>query len=94
MNTKLIWRIVAYILLLEILMMLPACWISLFEGETNVVHAYIVSILIIACVSCVILLLTRKAKRGRFYSREGLVTTGLTWIMMSALGCLPFVIIR
>lgn len=28
----------------------------------------------------------------RFYLREGFVTVALSWILMSVIGCLPFVI--
>lgn len=92
MNIKMVMRIVAYILVLEIGLMIPACLISAVDGEWVSVHAFLVSFVIIGIVAGIILLLTRKAEKGHFYSREGLVTTGLTWIFMSALGCLPFVI--
>lgn len=92
MNLKMVMRIVAYILLLEIGLMAPACFISLIDGEWNAVKAFLLSFVIIAAVAGLLLLYGRKAVKGRFYSREGLVTTGLTWIFMSALGCLPFVI--
>jgi trk system potassium uptake protein TrkH len=92
MNIKLVLRIVAYILLLEIALMVPGCLISVVDGEWGAVKGFLWTFLIIAVTACLILILTRKAVRGKFYSREGLVTTGLTWIAMSALGCLPFVI--
>ncbi|MBR3364115.1 MAG: TrkH family potassium uptake protein [Solobacterium sp.] len=90
MNFKLIWRIIAYILLIEAGLMLPSLGISLARSETAAVNAFINSIVIILFVVAFLLLVTRNYKKGRFYSREGLTTTGLTWIMMSALGCLPF----
>ena len=90
MNFKLIWRIIAYILLIEAGLMMPGLGISLVRHESAASAAFLKSIAIILAVSGILLLITRHYRKGRFYSREGLLTTGLTWIMMSALGCLPF----
>lgn len=38
------------------------------------------------------LIILRKPKNMRFYLREGFVTVALSWILMSVIGCLPFVI--
>ena len=43
-----------------------------------------------AVVGSIIIL--RKPKNMRFYLREGFVTVALSWILMSVIGCLPFVI--
>ena len=37
-------------------------------------------------------IILRKPKNMRFYLREGFVTVALSWILMSVIGCLPFVI--
>ena len=37
-------------------------------------------------------IILRKPKNMRFYRREGVVTVALSWIRMSVIGCLPFVI--
>ncbi len=45
------------------------------------------------CCSCAGLAATRKKpKRTVFYMREGCIATALSWIMISIVGCLPFVI--
>ncbi len=90
MNFKLVWRIIAYILLIEAGLMTPGLGISLARHETAASAAFLKSIAIILAVSGILILITRHYRKGRFYSREGLLTTGLSWIMMSALGCLPF----
>ena len=38
------------------------------------------------------IIILRKPKNMRFYLREGFVTVALSWILMSVIGCLPFVI--
>lgn len=38
------------------------------------------------------LIVLHKPKNMRFYLREGFVTVALSWILMSVIGCLPFVI--
>ncbi|MBR3358706.1 MAG: TrkH family potassium uptake protein [Solobacterium sp.] len=89
MNYRMILRILSYILLIEAVLMIPGTLISVFLRETAAVHGFINALIIILAVSAVLWLIGRKAK-GSFQAREGLVTTGLTWIIMSALGCLPF----
>lgn len=93
MNWKMIFRIISYILFIEIALMFPAFLISLAEHESAAVYGYAWSFVIIAAAAGLMFLCTRHARKG-FYAREGLVTTGLTWIIMSVLGCLPFYISR
>lgn len=92
MNFKMMWRIIAYILLVEAALMSTGMICSVFYQEWPSVIAFLKSEAIIVGIALVLIFLTRNAKRGNFYSREGIVTTGLTWIIMSALGCLPFYI--
>ena len=90
MNFKMILRIIGYILLGEAAMMLPPMLISLARSETAAVYGFLYTIGIILVVAGALLLLTWNARRERFYQRDGLVTTGLTWIIISAMGALPF----
>ncbi len=92
MNFKMIWRIIAYILLIEIVLMLPGAVISLVRQEAEALLGFQISIGVILLVAGFLMVVTMRAKKTTFYAREGLVTTGLSWIMMSALGCLPFYI--
>ena len=89
MNWKMIWRIIAYTLLIEAVLMVPALAISFGYQEMTVVYAYLASIAVIIVVAGVLLLVTKNSRKG-FYARDGLVTAGLTWLAMSMLGCLPF----
>ncbi len=92
MNIKMVLRIIGYILLVEAALMLPGMLISLALHETLALRGFLISLGIIILTAGFLILITMRAKLGRFYAREGLVTTGLSWIIMSMLGCLPFYI--
>ena len=92
MNIKLILRIVSYILFLEVALMIPAAFVSVLYHELHALTAFGITCLLILAIALILYLTTKNAKGNHFYSREGLVTTGVAWIVMSILGCLPFVI--
>lgn len=89
MNWKMIAKVNAWILCIEAGLMLPALGISLLYNEPRAVYGYCVTLPVILLVSGLLFLLSKNAKDG-FYQREGFVSTGLCWILMSLLGCLPF----
>ncbi|MBO5526375.1 MAG: TrkH family potassium uptake protein [Clostridia bacterium] len=82
-------RFNALILAIEGVFMLPALIICLVGREYSVAMAFVYSMLITLGISLVLFLLTRKAKKD-FFASEGLVCVGLSWIVMSLTGCLPF----
>lgn len=90
MNIRLILRIISYILFIEALLMAPSLLISLFLNEWTALSAFTKTLFIILTLALILYLSTRKASNDRFSAREGLVTTGLAWIIMSLAGCLPF----
>ena len=49
-------------------------------------------ITILACLAIGVPLVSRKPSKKAFYSREGLVTTALSWIVLSIVGAVPFVL--
>jgi len=69
--------------------MFPALAISIYDNEPQAVHGFVLSLVIILSVAGILLIGSRGAEKG-FYAREGLVCVGLSWIIMSLLGCLPF----
>lgn len=91
MNFRMIGRIISFILLVEAAFMLPAMLLCAFGGQSGSAAAFLITIGIILAVSCGLWLLCRNARKG-FYSRDGLICVGLSWIIMSAFGALPFVI--
>ncbi|MCR4890561.1 MAG: TrkH family potassium uptake protein [Lachnospiraceae bacterium] len=92
MNYRMLARLNGEILIMEAIFMIPAMMISAWESNWNAAASFGYSILIILVVSGILLLLSKGARRRGFYAREGMVSVGLIWIVMSALGCLPFVI--
>ena len=91
MNYKMMGRFIAQILAIEAAFMLPALLISVFCREANAVLGFACTIGIIVLAAAVLWIFCRGAKKG-FYAKEGLTCTGLSWVVMSLLGCLPFVI--
>ena len=89
MNWKMIARVNAWILLIEAALMLPALGISFLYHEPNAIYGYALTLPIIMIVAGLLFLVSKNARDG-FYQREGFVSTGLCWIVMSLLGCLPF----
>jgi len=88
MNYKMIGRVCAMILTLTAILMLPSLILSLVDGEGEAARAFLIAMGTMWAVALVLGLLSLGAKRD-FYAREGLVTVAVSWILMSALGCLP-----
>ena len=91
MNYKMIGKILSPLLLIEVAFMVPALALCLYDGSRAAARGFIIAMIATVAVAGILRLLTRNAPAG-FYAREGLVLTGLTWIVMSILGCLPFCI--
>lgn len=91
MNYKMMGRFIAFVILIEAVFMIPALLISLINGENEAVKGFLVSIAVILMIAFILIFFC-KGQRGGFYAREGLVCVGLSWIIMSILGCLPFYI--
>ena len=89
MNYKMMGRFIAQILAIEGVFMLPALILSLCFKETGATYAYLYTIAAIAVAVLVLNLLCRGAPSA-FYAKEGLVCVGVSWIVLSLFGCLPF----
>ena len=89
MNLKMIGRLLSQLIAIEAAVMLPALCISMGYGEWNSVSAMAVSMGIMLIVSTGLWLLCRKSSRY-FGPTEGMVCTGLGWVVLSLLGALPF----
>ena len=89
MNYKMMGQFVAKIVAVEAIFMVPALLISLFSGEQSAVRGFLMALAVIAVVEAVLLPSCRRAQRG-FQEKEGLVSVGIGWIVLSLLGCLPF----
>ncbi len=91
MNYKMMGKFISKILLVEAVFMLPALLISVFHNETKSVAGFVWSILITLLLAGILMVLCSHSSKS-FYAREGLVCVGMSWIVMSLLGSLPFFI--
>ena len=91
MNYKMMGKFISRILLVEAVFMVPALLISVFSSETKSVLGFSLSILMIFLLAFFLRWICGNSSKS-FYAREGLVCVGLSWIVISFLGCLPFVI--
>ena len=89
MNYKMMGRLIALILAMEAVFMLPALLICLYDGRLPSAYGFLYTIGILLVAAGALALLCRRAKAG-FYAKEGMVCVGVSWILLSLLGCLPF----
>ena len=89
MNYKMMGRFIAQILSIEGLFMLPALIIGLCCGETSSVTAFLNTLVLIVLIAATLSWLCRGAPSA-FYATEGMVCVGISWVVLSLLGCLPF----
>ena len=93
MNYKMMCRFLSLICLAEAVFMLPALAISIYDGQTKAVWGFAVTIGIAAALYITFKILSRN-NNNRLTAREGFVYTAASWILMSFIGSLPFVISR
>lgn len=93
MNYKMMGRFLSLILAIEGIFMIPALLISLFCAETMAVWGFLTALAVVAVVWLLLHLLCRGAPSA-FYAREGMVCVGVSWIILSLVGCLPFWVSR
>lgn len=89
MNYKMMGRFLSLILAVEAVFMLPSLLISIVDGTERTTLAFAATILLLLAVSGGLALFSRRAPKI-FFAKEGLFCVGLSWIVMSLLGCLPF----
>ncbi len=92
MNYKMLFRLSGRVLLLEAAFMLLPLIMSVIYHEPHSAVAFAQSILITLAVGFLFSSLLSKGAKPGFYAREGLVVTGICWIVMSAFGAIPFVL--
>ena len=90
MNYAMMGRFLAQTLSVEAVFMIPALLISLFLGESAAALGFLLTLGIFLLV-CGCLYFLCKGAPTAFGAREGLVCVSISWIVMSLLGCLPFV---
>lgn len=91
MNFRMIGRFIAQIIYIEIVFMVPALLIALCQGESSSALAFLITIAGAGILATPLFLFCKKAKTN-FHAREGFVCVGVSWIVLSIVGCIPFVI--
>ena len=91
MNVKMMGKFISQIIAIEAVFILPALVISLCYEESAATEGFLWTLGAMILLAGLLYLSCRKAGK-LFGAREGLVCVGLSWIVLSLLGCLPFVI--
>lgn len=87
MNSPLVKQVLGRVIAIECALMLIPVFVSLIYGESPM--PFVLTILIGSVISY---LLMRARPRSRsLYALEGFVIVALSWMIMSAIGCLPFI---
>lgn len=89
MNRKMIGKVLGFLLLLECLFLLPPAILSLWDGAFAALGAFLVTMALCGGLGGLLCLLCRRAERS-FYAKEGFLIVALGWIVLSAMGALPF----
>lgn len=87
MNYPVISKVLGRVMGLEAVLMIPSMITALCYGESLLWYAETAAV---AAVLAVLLNLP-KVKDKDFYAREGFTSVALAWVLMSAVGALPFV---
>lgn len=89
MNRKMIGRVLGFLLMLECLFLLPGALVSAIYREFPALRAFFGAMLLSLALGLLLYAVCRGASKS-FYAREGFVIVGLGWILLSAIGALPF----
>lgn len=90
MNFKMIRYITGLLLLCESALMVLPLTVSIIYGEHDKLSAFLIPIAILLILGVLLILFKPKDKTLR--ARDGFVVVGLSWIIMSVFGCLPYMI--
>ncbi len=89
MNYRFLFRILSYVLSIEAALLLIPTLVSAIYKEP--LYPFLITIGILLLIALPIMLIL-KPKNERLYAKEGFVCVGLSWILMSVFGALPFVV--
>lgn len=89
MNKKMVLYFIGWILRIEALCMILPIITAVIYREPQVMDFVITSI---ACLLVGLLFSVKKPKDYAFYTREGFVSVGIGWIVLSMTGAVPFVL--
>ncbi len=87
MNYRLLCKIIGVILMIEAVFMLLPVIVAIICHESDW-KAFLITLICSAAVGAT--LFSIKLKSKKMYAKDGLVTVGLVWIIMSLVGAVPF----
>lgn len=91
MNRKMVFYIIGQMIKLEAALLVLPLLVSLIYREHETALSFLITIGI-ALVMGFALTLIFRTKNRVIYAKEGFVIVALTWLALSAVGCLPFII--
>ena len=89
MNFPVVLMLLGHVIKYEMLLLFIPLFVSIYYGQGDT-KAFIITILIMLPIY--LLLISIKIKNKKIYAKEGFLTVGLAWIIVSAFGALPFII--
>lgn len=92
MNYKMICRFFSLVSLLEAIFLLPPLGLAIAEGKANTILAFALTLTVALLLFVVFRFLSTGSTAGAFRAKEGFVCVAASWILLSLIGCLPFVI--
>ena len=90
MNIKMIRYIMGRLMIVESALMLLPLIVSLIYGEFAQLHAFLIPMALLCGLG--VLSIVFKPQGQALKAKDGFVTVGLSWIVLSLFGCLPFII--
>lgn len=89
MNYKIMMRVCAWILVIEIGCMTPALGVAIYTGDQMAVIGFIGAMATAGAMS-LLMYAGSVRRRMNFYAKEGMLVTAFAWILLSIVGALPF----
>lgn len=89
MNYRMMLRFIGNVLLYELLLMIIPLGVALYYGDGDA-RSFLFTIILMLPLA--LFLRSVKVKDKEMYEKEGFFTVGLSWIVISVIGALPFVI--
>ena len=90
MNLPMIFNMLGRVLICEGALLSLPIFVGIKYSEYNAVSSFLISMIL--CVATGFLLQCIKSRSKVFYLREGFVITALSWIVISIMGAVPFIL--
>lgn len=91
MNRKMVFYMIGQMIKLEAALLVLPLLVSLIYKEHETAQSFLITIGIALVLGFALTLIFRTKNRV-IYAKEGFVIVALTWLALSAVGCLPFII--